>query len=209
MEYPKLLHPFTMVIAGPTGCGKTYFVRDLIEHKSEMFSIVPDKIVWFYGIHQSLYEEMSDVTFIEGLPTKYRDYLGAHTLFIIDDLMSECGNDKRLTHLFTRGSHHLNLSVIFITQNFFHKGKEIREITLNAHYIMLCKNRRDISQITHLGKQLFPRHSKFFQEVYEDATKNPFSYLFIDLRIETPEELRLRANILPNQTQYVYQMRHI
>jgi hypothetical protein len=123
--------------------------------------------------------------------------------------MSECGSDKRLTHLFTRGSHHLNLSVIFITQNFFHKGKEMREITLNAHYILLLKNRRDMSQIMHLGRQLYPKNTKFFQEVYEDATKNPFSYLFIDLRTDTPEELRLRTQILPNQTQYIYQIKNI
>lgn len=209
MEVSKWKHPFTCIIAGPTGCGKTYFVRDLLKYKREMFSIIPDKIVWFYGIHQPLYEEIPDVTFVEGPPSNYQEYLGSNTLFIIDDLMSECGGDKRLTHLFTRGSHHLNLSVIFITQNFFHKGKEMREITLNAHYLLLCKNRRDMSQVTHLGKQLFPRNLKFFQEVYEDATKKPFSYLFIDLRSETPEELRLRTEILPNQMQYVYQMKHI
>lgn len=85
----------------------------------------------------------------------------------------------------------------------------MREITLNAHYLVLCKNRRDLSQITHLGKQLFPRHARYFQEVYDDATKKPFSYLFIDLRSDTPEELRLRTQILPNQTQYIYQMRHL
>jgi hypothetical protein len=184
-------------------------VKDLIKHKQEMFSIVPDKIVWFYGIYQPMYDEIQNVTFIEGLPSKYRDFLGNHTLFIVDDLMSECGNDKRLTYLFTKGSHHLNLSIIFITQNFFHKGREMREITLNAHYLLLCKNRRDLSQITHLGNQLFPRHVRYFQEVFEDATKKPFSYLFIDLRTNTPEELRLRTQILPNQTQYIYQMKHL
>lgn len=208
MEFPKLQHPFTMVIAGPTGCGKSFFIRDLLKYRREIFSTIPDKVVWFYGIHQALYEEIPDVVFVEGLPTNYREYLGKNTLFVIDDLMSECGRDKRLTDLFTRGSHHLNLSVIFVTQNFFHKGKEMREVTLNAHYLLLCKNRRDVSQITHLGKQLFPRHLKFFQEVYEDATKTPFSYLFIDLRSETPEELRLRSQILPNQKQYIYKPRY-
>ncbi len=205
MEFPKLQHPFTMVIAGPTGCGKSYFVRDLISEKQEMFSKVPDKVVWFYGIHQPLYDEIENVSFIEGLPTAFKEFLGKHTLFVIDDLMGDM--DKRLTDLFTKGSHHLNLSVIFITQNFFYKGKEMRDITLNAHYLVLCKNRRDLSQVSHLGRQLFPRHVKLFQEVFEDATKNPYSYLFIDLRAETPEDLRLRAKILPHQTQVVYQFK--
>lgn len=198
-----------MIVSGPTGCGKSYFIKDIITHKQEMFSVVPDKVVWFYGIYQSLYDEMKGVDFVEGLPTNYRNLLGTNTLFIIDDLMIECGGDKRLSQLFTKGSHHLNLSVIFITQNFFHKGREMREITLNAHYLTLCKNRRDLSQIAILGRQLYPRHLKFFMEAYEDATKKPFSYLFIDLRSETPEEIRLRTQILPNQIQYVYQMRNL
>ena len=206
MEFPKLQHPFTMVIAGPTGCGKSYFVRDMITAKEEMFSIIPDKVVWFYGIHQPLYDEIEDVAFVEGLPTDFKEYLGKHTLFIIDDLM-QSSNDKRLSNLFTRGSHHLNLSVIFITQNFFHKGKEMRDITLNAHYLVLSKNRRDLSQVSHLGRQLFPRHVRLFQEVFEDATKDPYTYLFIDLRAETPEELRLRSKILPHQTQCIYQFK--
>lgn len=206
MEYPKLQHPFTMVIAGPTGCGKSYFVRDLLSAKGEMFSIIPDKVVWFYGIYQPLYDEIENVTFVEGLPPTFQEYLGENTVCVIDDLM-QSSNDKRLSNLFTRGSHHLNLSVIFITQNFFHKGKEMRDITLNAHYLILSKNRRDLSQITHLGRQLYPRQTKLFQEVFEDATKNPYSYLFIDLRSETPEGLRLRTNILPHQTPCIYQFK--
>ena len=170
-----------------------------------MFTTVPDKIVWCYGIYQSLYDEIPDVTFIEGLPSNIREHLGKNTLVIIDDLMSEGAKDKRLTHMFTRGSHHLNMSVIFITQNFFHKGKEMREITLNAHYLILCKNRRDLSQIRHLGMQLYPKNFRFLEEAYYDSTRNKFSYLLIDLHSETPEEMRLRTNIFPGETQIVYQ----
>lgn len=41
--------------------------------------------------------------------------------------MVECGNDKRLTQLFTNGSHHLKLNVTFITQNFFHQEIHMNE----------------------------------------------------------------------------------
>lgn len=83
----------------------------------------------------------------------------------------------------------------------------MRDITLNAHYLVLSKKRRDLSQVSHLGRQLFPRHVRLFQEVFEDAAKDPYTYLFIDLRAETPEELRLRSKILPHQTQCVYQFK--
>lgn len=71
MEFPKFQHPFTLVIAAPTGCSKSYLVRDIVKYKQEMFEIVPDKIVWFYGIYQLLYDTMPDVTFVEGLPSNY------------------------------------------------------------------------------------------------------------------------------------------
>ncbi|GFW42591.1 DUF4817 domain-containing protein [Trichonephila clavipes] len=73
-------------------------------------------------------------------------------------------------------------------------GKEIREISLNAHYLVLFKNRRDQSQITHLGRQLYPRKVKFFQECYADATSKQYGYLLIDLKPETDESLRVHTD---------------
>jgi hypothetical protein len=164
-------------------------------------------VIWFYGIYQSLYDEIPDVTFVEGFPTNYKDYAGSNTLFIIDDLMSECGSNKCMTELFTRGSHHLNLSVMFITQNFFFRGNQMREITLNSHYIILCKNRRDVMQIMNLGRQLFPYTSKFFRDAFLDATQEPYSYLLADLKSATPEDMRLRTKILCHETTIIYRPR--
>ena len=61
-------HPFTCVIAGPTGCGKTMWVREFLKFKSMMMEPVPYEVVWCYGEWQAAYEEMKDVTFVEGLP---------------------------------------------------------------------------------------------------------------------------------------------
>ena len=198
------LHPFSVYIAGPSQSGKSYFLSKLLKFRSCMFYPKIHNVVWFYGIFQPLYEKIPHVTFVEGLPENFKDYIKDNTLFIIDDLMSECSNDKRLSMLFTKGSHHLNLSVIFITQNFFCKGSQIRDVSLNSHYMILFKNRRDLSQIMHLGRQLYPGKSKFFQEAYENATRKPYSYLVIDLRNETPENARLRTRILPGEIQYIY-----
>lgn len=207
MQRPRFEHPFTLLIAGPTQSGKSYFLTKLLKFKNRMFNPKIDKVIWFYGIHQSLYETIPNVTFVEGLPENFVDYLSGNTLFIIDDLMAECANDKRLTMLFTKGSHHLNLSVIFITQNLFYKGSQIRDVSLNSQYLIIFKCRRDLSQVMHLGRQLYPRKSKFFQEVYEDATRKPHSYLLIDLRNETPEDFRLRTQILPGEIQFFYKQK--
>ena len=56
---------------------------------------------------------------------------GRRTLLVIGDLMKE--TDDSITALFTKGSHHMNASVIYISQNVFNKGKENRNINLNTH----------------------------------------------------------------------------
>lgn len=78
----------------------------------------------------------------------------------------------------------------------FHKGKEMRGVSLNSQYLILFKYRHDMSQIIYLDRQLYLTGSKFFQEVFEDATKKPFSYLVMDLKNETPDLMHLRMQIL-------------
>jgi hypothetical protein len=56
-------------------------------------------------------------------------------LIILDDLMDE--TDQRVTSLFTKKSHHRNISVMYIVQNLFHRGKHHRTISLNAHYMVV------------------------------------------------------------------------
>ena len=52
---------------------------------------------------------------------------------ILDDMLNDvyC---KQMCDLFTRGSHHRNISVILITQNVFHEGRYCREFSLIAHH---------------------------------------------------------------------------
>lgn len=199
---PRFKHPFTGIVAGPTGCGKSTLVRSLIKYKSDMIDPVPEHIVWFYGEWQTMYETIPDVEFVEGLPNLNTLDGKKRTLVIIDDLMNE--TDKTVTNLFTKGSHHRNLSVLHLVQNVFNQNKHTRTISLNAHYLIIFKNPRDASQITHLGKQMYPGHVQFLQEVFVDATLKAYGYLLIDLKQDTPEHFRLRTNIMPNQIQYVY-----
>ena len=77
-------------------------------------------------------------------------------LIVLDDQMIDASKDKRIENLFTRGSHHRNLSVIYIVQNLFYQEKDSRSITLNSHYLILFKNPRDKLQIVTLAKQMCP-----------------------------------------------------
>jgi len=42
-------------------------------------------------------------------------------LLVLDDLMAEGGNDKRVLDLFTKHSHHQNVTVLYLCQDIFHQ----------------------------------------------------------------------------------------
>ena len=199
---PRMKHPFTGIVAGPTACGKSTLVKNIIAKRHELIDPAPEHVMWFYGEWQSMYETMSDVEFVEGLPNVKTLDGKKRTLLILDDLMSE--TDKSVTNLFTKVSHHRNLSILHLVQNVFDQNKHTRTISLNAHYLIVFKNLRDASQITHLAKQMYPGHVRFLQEVFADATSKPYGYLLIDLKQDTPEHLHLRTNITSNEIQHIY-----
>ena len=207
---PRLKHPFPALVAGPTCCGKSQFVKRLLESGENMIEGAPENIIWCYGIYQPAYDEMlrsvPNIHFVEGVPSDLESMINPskRNLVVIDDLMQELSNDPRITSLFTKGCHDRNLSVIFILQNIFHHGKELRDMSLNYHYLALLKSPRDSSQINHLAKQMFPGHVKYMQESFQDATSTPYGYLLCDLKPETPTVFRLRTNVFPGETQFAY-----
>lgn len=191
-------HPFTAIVAGPTGCGKTSFVIKFVRFAGEVVLPPPARIVWCYGTYQKEFNALTDVDFHEGLPDL--DMLQEKTLLIIDDLMHEA--DDRVNKIFTKHSHHKDVSVMFLTQNLFHK--QARTMTLNSHYLILFKNPRDALQITYLARQMFPGRSKFMIEAFNDATTKPYTYLVVDLKADTDDKYRLRSGVFPDEENYVY-----
>ena len=206
----RFQHPFTSMIAGMTGSGKTAWVRSLLQQASETIHPPPERIVWCYSQWQPTYTEMlvpmPHIEFVKGIPKALEQdsYFNVNTrnLIVFDDQMIDASKDKRIVNLFTRGSHHRNLSVIYIVQNLFHQGKGSRSISLNSHYLVLFKNPRDKLQVLTLAKQMYPGQTDFFINQYEEAVKRPFGYLLIDLKTTTQDNCRLRTNVLPSEERF-------
>ena len=199
---PTWKHAFTCVVAGPTGCGKTEWVKRFIKHLPEMVTPLPTKILWSYAEWQPAYQSLQDkIQFVQGLP-ELPLYSQEPLLLIIDDQMHNV--DQRVSSLFTKGSHHRNISVIYIVQNLFDKHKEHRTISLNAHYLVVFKNPRDVSQIVHLAKQMYPGKTHYMRQAFDLATAHPHGHLLLDLKQSTPEGVRLRSHIFPGEHQEVY-----
>jgi len=163
------IHPFTAIVAGPTCCGKTRFVFRLIDTTPSLISPSPAKTVYFYGEYQQLFNQCPHIEFHQGLPN-IEDFDGEEpTLVIIDDLMQE--TNETVANMFTKGSHHKNISVVFLAQNLFPKNKFARTMSLNTHYMVLLKNPTDVSQFANLTRQMYPKTSQFAVEAYRDATR--------------------------------------
>lgn len=110
-------HPFTCLTSGQTQCGKTVFITTLLEHAEELIKGLPEVIMWSYGENQPLYT-------------------------YIYDLISETTNDRKISHIFTKGSYHKNFSVILVSQNLFNKDRGSRKISLKStllYYLKISK----------------------------------------------------------------------
>ena len=95
--------------------------------------------------------------------------------------------------------------MLYLVQNLFPKNKESRTISLNSQYMVVLKNPRDASQMTHLARQIYPGRANFVQEAFENAMSVSYGYLLVDLKQDTPEDMRLRTTIFPDDgVQYVY-----
>ena len=166
----KFSHPFCMTVAGPTQSGKSYIVFNLLKNQKNFIIPKQKKIIYCYTVWQPLYSKMlvdiSGITFNKGIPDIDQE---KDVIVVLDDLMNECLENKNILSMFTIGSHHKNISVIFLTQNIYEKGKYARSISLNSHYLIIFQNLRDKAQIQYLGRQLYPQESNFFTEVYNDA----------------------------------------
>ena len=124
------------------------------------------------------------------------------TLLVVDDLMTS--TDDRVVDIFTKIRHDRKLSMVYLIQNLFYKNKQTRTLSLNSHYIVLFKNARDATHVANRARQMYPGKSAFMIEAFKNATSAPYGYLFIDLKQETDDKLRLRMGIFPGDVQYVY-----
>lgn len=201
----RFSHPSNALVCAPSGAGKSYLVKKIVEKRTEMFNVTFEKVIWFYSEQQSIYDELAQeqgVHFVEGAPTLDQFPPGeGPKLIIVDDFMDQIKNPEFLK-IAIKGSHHRNLSFWFLSQCIF--PPNFRQISLQAHYVILLKSPRDVQQIRTFVLQVDPTNWKGMLEAYEDATREGHSYILFDFHVRQKDHLRLRTHIFPGETTVVY-----
>ena len=123
--------PSSVLIVGPSGSGKTVFTTRLLTDNVDLFATRPSTIHYCYGSWQTSFETLKKkgVTFSAGVPTE-RDlykWFPRGGLLVMDDLMTEGNNDKSVLDIFTKHSHHRNITVLYLCQDMFPPGQICQE----------------------------------------------------------------------------------
>jgi hypothetical protein len=195
-----LKHPARILIFGPTFSGKTTLVTKILENQEQLFNLKFDRIL--YCSDGSMLKTRNQVENIETYECFDKDLFdqfdpNMRNCLIIDDFMHRAANDIQISELFTKRSHHQNVTIILLMQNIFPKSKYMTDIKRNASYIFLMSNPVDEKSIKLLSQHLDPSNPSFIYNCFIDATKNkPYSYLFLDLNPGQSNEVRVRTNVI-------------
>ena len=208
----RLKENFKLFISGPSRCGKTFFISELLENIDTLAKDPPETIIYVYKIWQCKFDEMKSVVheFIEDNENIIHQIkeiaLGQRVFVIFDDLI----NSKSLVDiatLFTVDGRHMNMSMAFLSQRMFVNNEHFRQISQNCDYFCIFKNPRNSSEIRTLAQQLTPGSLDLI-EIYKEATKKPFTYLLINLTQECDPNVKYLSNIFDdNHSVKVYQLK--
>ena len=117
-------------------------------------------------------------------------------IMVLDNQMGVASTSTSVADLFTKGTNHRNLNVIYLVQNVYNQGKSQRTISLNSHYSVVCSNGRDASQFRTMAYQICPNYGKWLVVIFTDSTSKPYGYLVLDHHPSTPEDQTVVTNIL-------------
>ena len=190
----RLKENFKLFISGPSRCGKTFFVADLLQNIQTFAKQPPSQVIYIYKVWQTKFDEMKSVVHIfmqdeKNIIDKIKEYATGVPILIVFDDMINSSSLSDLASLFTVDARHMNMSLVFLTQRMFVNDEHFRQISQNCDYFIVFKNPRNSSEIRTLAQQITPG-SLHLINMYIEATKDPFSYLFINLTQECPPEVK-------------------
>ena len=170
----KFESPSTITIVGASNSGKTTLVKKLLEQSEGIFTEPISNILYCYGGNswQPIYDDMmrniANINFKEGVPNDSdlneltNRVAGSHVCLVLDDISRLLHSDTKLESLWTAKSHHMFITIVYLTHNLFEKSPIARTCSLSTKYFILFENLRDSLQIKHFARQVYPSQVPFF-----------------------------------------------
>ena len=185
-----------------TASGKTQLTKKLLMRCNEVFDKPVDHILWCYTESQPQLEAElrqnadAPIQFHEGFPENFENPdPSKHMILVLDDMLHLCKQDK-MQQVFVRGSHHQNISVIYLTQSCFAPGQ--RTISLQCKYIALMRNPRENSNYQILGRQMNGgKNCPCLEGAMRENANKPYSYVVLDYSQSQNDKMRIRNSFFP------------
>lgn len=194
------LTPSRILLCGPSGCGKTNILMNFI------YYLLPWSRLYVYAkdLEEDKYVELK--TKCENVKLIDKDFefifdttnivkvdeldQNEHNLIIFDDFICDKSSFDDISELFIRGRKK-NATLIFLTQSYFDTPKIIR---LQCQYMCFWKlnDHRELADI--YQNHPFGLSKKDFIGVFEEATRDPHNFLFLDTLHSNPA-FRMRKNL--------------
>ena len=195
----RLKENFKMFISGPSHCGKFFFVSELLDNIDGFSKQTPQTVIYIYIVWQTKFDEMRSAVdaFIqdnENMINQIQNYARGQPVFVIFDDLINSKSLPEIAKLFTVDGRHMNMSMAFLTQRMFVNNEHFRQISQNCDYFCVFKNPRNSSEIRTLAQQLTPGSLDLI-DIYTEATKNAFSYLFINLTQECQSHVKYLSSL--------------
>ena len=190
--------PLKWTLVGSSGSGKTNFALNIIKKSVSLFDQKPDRVIIIYKVFQEIYnafDEYYPTSLFTEEECNIEELTKSNTerlLIICDDLYFSKKLDEISEHFLIKGRHR-NTSWIVLTQSIFNQPA-LKNISRNSTHMTLFKNVR-LNEPHILFSQLRPRSSKVLQNIYAEATEEPYGYLDIDLSQTCPDKLRYKTNL--------------
>lgn len=195
----RLKENFKVFISGPSRCGKTFFVADLLQNLDRFAIQPPSLVIYIYKVWQWKFDEMKSLVHVfleddDHIVEKIKQYANGIPILVVFDDMLNSKSLSNLAPLFTVDGRHMNMSLVFLTQRMFVNDEYFRQISQNCDYFFIFKNPRNSSEIRTLAQQVTPG-SLHLINMYIEATKDPFSYLFINLTQECQPKVKFLSQL--------------
>ena len=164
---PNIILPCRVGIFGPSQCGKSSFILQLLKYRSVCFSKEFDQIFYCmpesgsrnkYDYIESLKDVCPEIVPVHGIPSFQSEILAdgkEDKLVILDDLSSGLLNEKANIELMKHDSHHSRISMIYTSQNYYENSKFAKSFQRQLTHKVIFDPSTELTVLKNISQQIF------------------------------------------------------